>query len=127
MKIRRIDSEGDWDYGHSMSSYYVDNAQSVGLNIVTRLREWYRDCFFAMDKGIDYPTRLGTFNQKDNLDNDLTSYISTEENGITISGKIDSFKDAIITAIELEEQNKENNNTSLTYILLLLKVNHSCL
>ena len=43
MKIRRIDSEGDWDYGHSMSSYYIDNAQSVGLNIITRLREWYQD------------------------------------------------------------------------------------
>jgi hypothetical protein len=85
MKIRRIDSEGDWDYGHSMSSYYVDNAQSVGLNIVTRLREWYRDCFFAMDKGIDYPTRLGTFNQKENLDNDIQSVIMNSQDVVDIT------------------------------------------
>jgi hypothetical protein len=85
MKIRRIDSEGDWDYGHSMSSYYVDNAQSVGLNIVTRLREWYRDCFFAMDKGIDYPTRLGSFNQKENLDNDIQSVIMNSQDVVDIT------------------------------------------
>jgi hypothetical protein len=85
MKIRRIDSEGDWDYGHSMSSYYVDNAQSVGLNIVTRLREWYRDCFFAMDKGIDYPTRLGSFNQKENLDNDIQSIILNSADVVDIT------------------------------------------
>jgi hypothetical protein len=85
MKIRRIDSEGDWDYGHSMSSYYVDNAQSVGLNIVTRLREWYRDCFFAMQNGIDYPTRLGTFNQKENLDNDIQSVIMNSQDVIDIT------------------------------------------
>ena len=86
MKIRRIDSEGDWDYGHSMSSYYVDNAQSVGLNIVTRLREWYRDCFFAMDKGIDYPTRLGSFNQKENLDTDIQSIILNSTDVVDITG-----------------------------------------
>jgi hypothetical protein len=85
MKIRRIDSEGDWDYGHSVSSYYIDNAQSVGLNIVTRLREWYRDCFFAMDKGIDYPTRLGSFNQKENLDNDIQSIIMNSADVVDIT------------------------------------------
>lgn len=85
MKIRRLDSNGDWDYGHSQSSYYIDNAQSVGLNIVTRLREWYRDCFFAMDKGIDYPTRLGSFNQKENLDNDIQSIILNSADVVDIT------------------------------------------
>ena len=85
MKIRRLDSEGDWDYGHSISSYYIDNAQSVGLNILTRLREWYRDCFFAMNKGIDYPTRLGNFNQKDNLDNDIQTTILNSADVIDIT------------------------------------------
>ena len=85
MKIRRIDSEGDWDYGHSQSSYYIDNAQAVGLNIVTRLREWYRDCFFAMQNGIDYPTRLGSFNQKENLDNDIQSIILNSQDVIDIT------------------------------------------
>lgn len=85
MKIRRLDSEGDWDYGHSMSSYYVDNAQSVGLNVLTRLREWYRDCFFAMQNGIDYPTRLGSFNQKENLDNDIQSIILNSQDVIDIT------------------------------------------
>lgn len=85
MKIRRLDSEGDWDYGHSISSYYIDNAQSVGLNVLTRLREWYRDCFFDMEKGIDYPTRLGSFNQKENLDNDIQSIIMNSANVVDIT------------------------------------------
>ena len=85
MKIRRLDSEGDWDYGHSISSYYIDNAQAVGLNIVTRLREWYRDCFFAMQNGIDYPTRLGSFNQKENLDNDVQSIILNSQDVVDIT------------------------------------------
>lgn len=85
MKIRRLDAEGDWDFGHSVSSYYIDNAQSVGLNIVTRLREWYRDCFFALDKGIDYPTRLGSFNQKENLDNDIQYIILNSQDVIDIT------------------------------------------
>ena len=91
MKIRRIDSEGDWDYGHSMSSYYVDNAQSVGLNIVTRLREWYQDCFFAMTKGIDYPTRLGSFNQKENLDNDIQNIILNSADVVDITSFDSTF------------------------------------
>ena len=85
MKIRRLDSNGDWDFGHSVSSYYIDNAQSVGLNIITRLREWYRDCFFALDKGIDYPTRLGSFNQKENLDNDIQYIILNSQDVIDIT------------------------------------------
>lgn len=85
MKIRRLDSNGDWDYGHSISSYYIDNAQSVGLNIITRLREWYKDCFFAMDSGIDYPTRLGSFNQKENLDNDIQRIILNSDDVIDIT------------------------------------------
>lgn len=91
MKIRRLDSEGDWDYGHSMSSYYVDNAQSVGLNIITRLREWYRDCFFAMQNGIDYPTRLGNFNQKENLDNDIQSIILNSTDVVDITEFTSTF------------------------------------
>lgn len=91
MKIRRIDSEGDWDYGHSQSSYYIDNAQAVGLNIVTRLREWYRDCFFAEENGIDYPTRLGNFNQKENLDDDIKNVIMNSTDVVDITEFISTF------------------------------------
>ena len=85
MKIRRLDSNGDWDFGHSQSSYYIDNAQSVGLNIITQLREWYRDCFFALENGIDYPTRLGSFNQKENLDNDIQYIILNSQDVVDIT------------------------------------------
>ena len=85
VKIRRIDAQGDWDYGHSLSSYYVDNAQSVGLDILTRLKEWYRDCFFALTSGIDYPTRLGNFEQKENLDNDVQYIIANTEDVVDIT------------------------------------------
>lgn len=85
MKIRRLDLNDDWDYGHSRSSYYIDNAQSVGLNIITRLREWYRDCFFALENGIDYPVRLGSYNQKENLDNDIQYIILNSRDVIDLT------------------------------------------
>lgn len=86
MKIRNIDNDNyDFCYGHSESDYLVDNGQAVGLNIVTRLREWYKDCFFNLGAGIDYPTRLGSFNQKEMLDEDFKRVIRNSEGVIDIS------------------------------------------
>lgn len=84
MKIRNLDYDGDFSYGHSISDYLIDNGQAVGLNIVTRLREWYKDCFFNLEAGIDYPTRLGSFNQKNLLDDDFQRIIRESQGVVDI-------------------------------------------
>jgi hypothetical protein len=54
MKIRNIDSNGDWIFGLGINSYKSNN-DAIELNLKTRLLEWKNDCFFNIDAGIDWP------------------------------------------------------------------------
>ena len=74
MKIRRLGPDLDWTFGQSQSNY-VRNAYAVILDIKMRLREWYGDCFFALQNGIPWRERLSRHNQKELLDNDLITRI----------------------------------------------------
>lgn len=78
MKARAIiqDSEGhsEWCFGHSFGDYRQDRAQII-QDIYTALREWKYDCFFALQNGIDWYTRLGFKNQKELLDKDIQDVI----------------------------------------------------
>lgn len=69
MKFRAIDSLGDWTFGSGKANYATDE-RAIELNIQTRIRSWKNDCFFDLDAGIDWYTRLDK-NQKDKLINDL--------------------------------------------------------
>ena len=73
MKMRKLDKNGDWTYGAGKGSYLTDEA-AIEQNIATCCREWLNDCFFAMDRGIDW-TNLLEHNQKDNLDQALRGVI----------------------------------------------------
>ena len=89
MKIRNLDANGDWTFGQGLSNYISGNA-GIGLNISTRIKSWVNDCFFAMNAGIDWKTRLGSKNQKALLEADLkriilTSYGVTGINSISVS------------------------------------------
>ena len=80
MRIRNIDKQGDWCFGKGNNDYAQD-AYSVGLDIKLRLQEWLNDCFFALDKGIDWKRRLGSYNQKLFLDGDIRR-IARATNGV---------------------------------------------
>jgi len=58
MRFRGIDSNGDWVFGKGRNSYLTDN-EALMMNIKTRLLEFLGDCFFDMEKGIDWWTLLG--------------------------------------------------------------------
>lgn len=58
MKVRAIDSKGDWDFGKGRQSYKQDLDAIMQLNI-THIRSWYLDCFFDMQAGIDWKNLLG--------------------------------------------------------------------
>lgn len=57
MIIRKIDSQGDWEFGKGLSSYAADE-QAVDENIKTRILSWTNDCFFALQEGVDWRGRL---------------------------------------------------------------------
>ena len=78
MIVRGIkkDAEGhsEWQFGHSLGDYRKDQAQ-IMQDIYTALYEWKNNCFFALQNGIDWYTRLGFKNQKDQLDEDIKTLI----------------------------------------------------
>lgn len=73
MSIRALDSNDDWTFGKGTGNYLVDENE-INLNVRTRLRSWFGDCFFAVAEGVDYNNLLdiGTQNL---LDNDIRRVI----------------------------------------------------
>ena len=80
MRIRNVDKNWDWRFGKGNNDY-VTGAYSVGIDIKMRLQEWINDCFFALNHGIDWKKRLGSYNQKLFLDADIRR-IARETNGV---------------------------------------------
>lgn len=74
MKFRNLDANGDWTFGQGLSNYVTGNT-AIGLNISTRIKSWVNDCFFAMNAGIDWKTRLGSKTQITLLESDLKRII----------------------------------------------------
>lgn len=68
--FRNLDSDGDWTFGKGLNDYArMDDA--ISLNVVTRLRSWFGDCFFARLEGIDWNNRIGSFSQEPLLREDI--------------------------------------------------------
>lgn len=87
MLVRSIkkNDEGysEWMFGHSYADYR--NAQNqIMQDIYTALYEWKYDCFFALENGIDWYTRLGTKGQKDFLDQDVVDIIQNRQGVLSV-------------------------------------------
>jgi len=91
MKIRIVDRNNDWVFGWQNSSY-ADGANAVAIDIKLALQEWFGDCFFALQNGIPWKTRLGSHNQKDLLDNDIYEVV-INRNGVLA---IQNFESQVI-------------------------------
>ena len=83
MRIRNVSRDNDWTFGQSLSNY-VQNEYAVMLDIKMRLREWYGDCFFALQNGIPWRERLGMHNQKELLDRDVLDTIQNTEGVLNV-------------------------------------------
>lgn len=62
MRVRSLDSSGDWNYGRGINDYKTGNL-AVAQNIQTRVSSFLKDCFFALGDGIDWWNLLGAKNQ----------------------------------------------------------------
>lgn len=83
MTFRLLDANGDWVFGAGTASLAEGN-EAVKLDIRTRLLSWVNNCFFDLQAGIDWPTRLGR-NQEQALLADLQQVILQTAGVISIS------------------------------------------
>lgn len=84
MQIRNVDSRWDWTFGQSQTNYVKDE-YAIILDIQMRIKEWYGDCFFALQNGIPWQTRLGSHGQKGLLDQDLIKRIQETDGVLRVS------------------------------------------
>lgn len=73
----------EWQFGHSFGDYKSGLSQ-IGQDIYTALGEWKYDCFFALENGIDWSTRMGKKNQKEFLDEDVQNIIRNRQGVISL-------------------------------------------
>ena len=83
MRIRNVDKNWDWQFGHGQYDY-SRTLNSVELDIQMRLKEWYQDCFFNLEQGIPWNVRLGSHNQKILFDNDVQNTVLSVEGVLNI-------------------------------------------
>lgn len=87
MLVRGIkkDSNGasEWLFGHSYSDYRGDLLQ-IAQDIYTALNEWKYNCFFALENGIDWTTRMGKRGQKTILDEDILKTIQNRQGVLSV-------------------------------------------
>lgn len=117
MLVRAIikDNEdfSEWQFGHSFADYKNKQNQIV-QDIYTALNEWKYDCFFALENGIDWHTRLGNKNQKELLDNDIINVIQNRIGVLsvfnfdsTVTGRHYTCKCGVFTEFSENEANIE--------------------
>ena len=78
MRVRITDINNDWTFGQSQLNY-ATKQKAIEYDIIQKIKEWYQDCFFALQNGIAWSVRLGSHNQKDLLDKDLIDTIRSAE------------------------------------------------
>lgn len=96
MRVRAIDSNGDWSFGRGKSDYKAD---ILGLvqNIRTRLKSFLGDCFFAQSEGIDWWNLLGSKRQLDLRLAVATTILNTEGVNGMVELSVDLNADRTLT------------------------------
>lgn len=84
MKIRKLDDNGDWTFGNSLSTLYINNSLAVAQDLKTKIQEWKGDFFANLTAGIDWRTRLGYKGQRDKLDKDIQKIITDNNNVLNL-------------------------------------------
>jgi len=89
MIVRGLDQNYDWQFGRGLANYKA-GIDAVRQNIMTRIKSWKGNCFFALDDCVDYQNFLdkGT---KVFLDNDIKRVVLQTDSVI----RIDSYSSEI--------------------------------
>lgn len=85
VRAARKNSNGnlEWQFGHSLGDY-KSGLNQIAQDIYTALGEWKYDCFFALENGIDWSTRMGKRGQKEQLDDDVVKTIQNRQGVLSV-------------------------------------------
>ena len=104
IKMRNIDSKGDWCFGNNLQDY-GDNITSTKNNIKTRLQSVKYDCFFDLTAGIDWFNILGNRGQ-------LINYV------VEINTRLCILQSLYVSElIDLQIKENEDRSFNLTYTI----------
>jgi hypothetical protein len=98
--IRSLNENGDWTFGKGRADY-KNQANGLKQHIISRLKEWRTDCFFAQNNGVDWNNRLGYKNQEELLEDEIRDMLlKTDEvlEVINVNANIKQ-RQATVTAI----------------------------
>lgn len=77
MKTRTVDSNWDWRFGKGLNDY-AHGSLNVAYAVKMKILSWYKDCFFAMEDGVDWKNILGNKNSKEEADISIKDIVQTE-------------------------------------------------
>lgn len=77
MRTRTVDGNWDWRFGRGNNDY-ADDALGVAYTVKMKILSWFKDCFFAMEDGIDWKNILGNKLSKEDADRSIKEIILTE-------------------------------------------------
>lgn len=58
MRVRRLDPNGDYSFGHGLSDFHVDTPDAVAQVAKTRLALWQGQWFLNLNEGMPWKTRV---------------------------------------------------------------------
>lgn len=84
MRTRALDSNWDFRFGKGKQDY-ASESLATAYDIKQKILFWYRDCFFDMERGVDYKNLLGRKNSKTDIDNSIKKIIAVQPDVVEIS------------------------------------------
>ena len=102
MLVRSVLNNGDnssrtWVFCRGLSAY-KNEQKAIEQDIKSALLEFKNDCFWALQSGIDWLTRLGSKNQKELLDRDIVEIIENRYGVISVQDFESSVIDRAYTS-----------------------------
>lgn len=61
--LRNLDKNHDWLFGHGVQDY-VKEEKEIELDIVTNILCWKNNCFYDLDRGIDWYSMIRSRNKQ---------------------------------------------------------------
>lgn len=92
MRVRALDKNGDWTFGHSRNNYKV-GIEALRQNVITRIKSLKNDWFLDSEANIDWFNILGRTNNEDIIKNQVYQTVITTY-GVTSIKKMEVKTDS---------------------------------
>lgn len=97
MKTRTVDNNWDFNFGRGLQDY-ADESLGVAYTVKMKILSWYKDCFFAMEDGVDWKNILGSKTSKEQADAAIKQIIQSEPEITDLTFFESSVTDRVYTA-----------------------------